>query len=448
MNFIVPGMNKTIGTSMLNKGQQEAADGFFAFLFSKEKEMIMSGPAGTGKTYTMGDMIDRIMPEYFKTCKMMSIEPEFDEVVMCATTNKAAEVLSKASNRPTVTIHSFLALRVMDDYSTGRSKIVRTAGWKVHTRKIIFVDESSMIDFELLELLREGTAGCKIVFVGDHCQLAPVMEDKSPIYKAKLSFYELKESVRNAGQPALMQVCAQLRETVETGIFKPIQIVPGVIDLANDEEMQDAIAHVFQNQTREARILCYTNARVQAYNDHIRDVRNLPSEYGVGELLVNSQAIQMGRKQPMLSVETEVEIMSQDGSIEKLPIGKHEGEPIELDIRRTELKSGLGEIYRNVALPVDREHFVSLSKWYAKRKNWERLFYLKNTCPDLRPRDAATIHKAQGSSHDIVFIDMSDISNCHQPQTVARLLYVAFSRARERIILYGQLTPKYGGLIE
>lgn len=74
-------------------------------------------------------------------------------------------------------------------------------------------------------------------------------------------------------------------------------------------------------------------------------------------------------------------------------------------------------------------------------------YSLKEQFPDLRPRDAATIHKAQGSTYNQVFIDLSDLSTCRNPDMAARLLYVAFSRAKERVVLYGKLAPKYGGLI-
>lgn len=426
---------------VLNQGQQDAADGFFQFLFSEQKEIIISGPGGVGKTFTMGYLIDRVMPEYFKTCKMMGIEPEFDSVVMTATTNKAAEVLGLATGRPTETIHSFLNLKVVDDYSTGKSKLTKTMSWTVHTRKIIFIDEAYMIDSALLELLREGTFKCKIVFVGDHCQLAPIMETISPIHKANLSFFELTQNVRNAGQPALMKVCQQLRNTVETGHFSPIQIVPGVIDLVEDAEMESLIAQSFHEQTLEHRILAYTNKRVALYNDHIRDVRNLANEYGEGEFLVNNQAIRLNNT--MLSVEEQVEIIDQKEYSEMIVVEK---DVTELEIRRSDLRSALGHVYYRVPLPVNREHYRELMLWYGRTKKFDRYFFLKNTFPDLRPRDAATVHKAQGSTYDTVFIDLSDISTCHQPQTVARLLYVAFTRARNRVILYGDLVQKYGGV--
>ena len=123
-------------------------------------------------------------------------------------------------------------------------------------------------------------------------------------------------------------------------------------------------------------------------------------------------------------------------------------ENVKLEIRSSTIKTRLGQSFTNVKLPVDRAHFTELIKYFGQKKIWERYWHLKKTYPDLRPRDAATVHKAQGSSHDVVLIDLGDISSCHQTQTAARLLYVAFTRARQRVVLYGGLAAKYGGLID
>jgi GTPase SAR1 family protein len=425
----------------LNQGQEAAAEGFMNFLFSPEKELIISGPGGVGKTFLMSYLIDETMPRYFSTCNMMGIEPEFTEVKMTATTNKAAEVLAVATQRATETIHSFLNLKVTDDFTTGQSKLTKTNGWMVHEKKILFVDESSMIDKPLLDLIREGTHQSKIIFVGDHCQLAPVMEPISPIYRANLPFYELTEPMRNAEQPALMNLCNQLRHTVETGEFFPIQIVPGVIDLFDDDQMQTQLIKHFTEQTLTSRILCYTNQRVMQYNDFIRQIRQLPEEYTVGEYLVNNSAIRM--KSRMLSVEEELTIQQLSDTTETITLE----DGAELIIRRGTLTSrAIGDWLTNVAIPVDRNHFSELLKYYRRKKEWHKYFSLKNTIPDLRQRDAATVHKSQGSTYDTVFVDLTNISTCHNPIAAARMLYVAFTRARSRICLYGNLASKYGGL--
>lgn len=431
--------------STLNTGQQEAADAFFSFLFSPDPEFIISGPGGVGKTHLMSHMIDKVMPMYFEACQITSIPPEFDEVVMTATTNKAAEVLAVATQRPTSTIHSFMNLKVTDDYSTGEQKIAPTRNWFVHQRKIIFIDECSMIDSQLYRYLKEGTHNSKLVYVGDHCQLAPVMEKFSPVYKDEKPFYVLTEQMRNSGQPALMDICDQLRETVQTGEFKPLKIVPGVIDLLDDEQMQKQITNHFMAQNYESRILAYTNNRVMMYNDYIRGIRGLPQEFTVGEYLINNSALQL--RQRMLTVEEELEVewVAPEPTNIKIDDGAV------LQVRYMNLRSRIGEVFENIPVPVDRDHYKALIKYFQKKgkdtKYWAPYFELKNNYPDLRQRDAATFHKSQGSTYDSVFIDLNDLSSCRQPDQAARMLYVALSRARSRVFLYGNLAPKYGGLI-
>ena len=104
-------------------------------------------------------------------------------------------------------------------------------------------------------------------------------------------------------------------------------------------------------------------------------------------------------------------------------------------------------VFTNVPLPVDREHFNALLSHYGKARNWKKYFDLKNYYPDLRPHDASTVYKAQGSTYDTVFVDLGNISTCHNANQAARMLYVALSRPRTRIVLYGELAEKYGGLI-
>lgn len=427
----------------LNHGQQTTADAFFEFLFrDEERELILSGPGGVGKTHLMSYLIDEIMPRYEATCRMMGIPPKYTRVEMTATTNKAAEVLAVATKRPTSTIHSFLALTVKDDYLTGDSKLSSNPNtWRVHENLILFIDECSMIDKPLLDFIRAGTHNSKIIYVGDHCQLAPIKEPISPIYRDNLPFFELTQPMRTSN-PHLLALNQQLRNTVETGEFLPIQLVHGSIDWMTDQDLQEGMELIFKDQEHASRILAYTNDRVIAFNDHIRTLRNLPDEYMPGELLISNSAIKLKLRQ--ISVEEELRITYAEPEIVDMEI---EPEVI-LQVRPMVLESSIGDIFNDVPVPVDKAHFLALIKYYAKKKNWNRYFYLKNTFPDLRQRDAATFHKAQGSSYDYVFIDLGNLSTCHNPNQAARMLYVAASRARERVFFYGNLAAKYGGLID
>lgn len=423
----------------LNAGQQAAADGFFAFLFSKDKELILSGAGGVGKTFLMGHLIDDIMPKYFKSCELMGIEPEYDSVQMTATTNKAAEVLGEATGRPTSTIHSFLGLKVKEDFSSGKSQLMKTKNWKVHTREIIFIDECSMIDANLRQIIREGTLDSKVIYVGDHSQLPPVFEDLSMIYKENLPFFELTQPMRT-DVPEIQALCAQLRETVKTGIFKPIQAYPGVIDWMDSDDVMALVEETFVIQQASSRVLAYSNVQVNSLNKFIRELRGLPEDYQVGDKLISNTALQLSEGN--ISVEEPITIMRVDNSTTTVNVGGGK-----LEVRYMDLETPFG-YYKDVPVPVDRNHYDQLIKHFARQKDWISYFQLKNNHPDLRPRDACTVHKSQGSTYDIVFVDLDNLSTCTQPKLAARLLYVAFTRARSRIVMYGQLTERYGGVIE
>ncbi|TJX44050.1 MAG: hypothetical protein E5W21_23175, partial [Mesorhizobium sp.] len=144
-----------------------------------------------------------------------------------------------------------------------------------------------------------------------------------------------------------------------------------------------------------------------------------------------------------IAIEMEVEVLNNHGANRVMIDEEHD---VSLDIEVLDLRDQFGDVYQHVALPTNRKHFDDLVKYYGRVKNWTRMFYLKNNFADLRPRDAATVHKSQGSTYETVFVDLGNISTCNIPSQTARMLYVAFSRARSRVVLYGDLAAKYGGL--
>lgn len=429
----------------LTSDQEAASKAFFKFLMTDERYFIISGSAGVGKTFLMGHIADSVLPRYKQSCAVLGVKADYSFVHFTATTNKAAEVLEKSVGRTVDTIHSYLGLKVTENFKTGKTNIERSKSYMVRKNRIVFIDESSMIDSALLSFIDEALPSCKIVFVGDHAQMSPVNEVISPIYNKvkKENFVFLKTPVRNANTPALMQLCTQWRNTVETGEFTPIIPVPGVIDQLTPQEMMDEISINFSTHNADARILCYTNTRVQDYNAYIRELRGLPSVLTQGEIQVVASAYMSGSYS--FSVEREVRVHAANSDIYS---GGYEnmsesGESIQyqkVTITRadTEEQPPL-EVKRCVNPGVLR----GVLKHLAKLKHWQDYFALKAAYIDLRDRDACTVYKSQGSTYDTVYIDLGNIGTSYDAEQVARMIFVGVSRARTRVCLFGDLPGKY-----
>lgn len=431
--------------TQLTQDQEKASKAFFKFLMTDERYFVISGGAGVGKTFLMGHISEDVLPRYKESCKVLGVKPDYHFVSFTATTNKAAEVLEQSVGQPVDTIHSFLGLKVHENHKTGKTEIQRSNGYKVRKNRVVFIDESSMIDSDLLAFIDEALPNCKIVFVGDHAQMSPVNEAISPIYEkvSKENFVFLGIPVRNANSPALVDLCTQLRNTVETGEFKPIVPVPGVIDHLSAQEMMDEITINFRTHNSDARILCYTNSRVQDYNAYIRELRGLPELLTAGEVQVVASAYAAGQNR--FSVEREVLVHE---ASQKVFSGGHEdmsdtGEPI---LYQT-VTVTLAATPENPPLEVKRctnpMVLKSVLKRFAKLKAWSDYFTLKSAYIDLRDRDACTVYKSQGSTYNTVYVDIGNIGTSFDAEQVARMLFVGASRARNRVCLFGELPGKY-----
>ena len=90
-------------------------------------------------------------------------------------------------------------------------------------------------------------------------------------------------------------------------------------------------------------------------------------------------------------------------------------------------------------LPDKVSNIKKLFKQYTAMGEYGKANAIKNTWVDLRPNFALTIHKSQGSTYDEVFIDLDDMKSIKDLRELAKLLYVAMSRAKYRVILSGDI---------
>jgi exodeoxyribonuclease V alpha subunit len=165
---------------------------------------IFAGSPGTGKTYSAARLIAAIMAAWGS-----------DEVAVCAPTGKAAVRITEALEgyeirKTATTIHRLL----------GVAQRTQGEGWGfVHDEtnplpfKFIVVDESSMIDTDLMaSLLRACGPGTHVLLVGDIYQLPPVGHGAPlrDLIAAGVPCGELKKIERNWG--AIVQACADIRD--------------------------------------------------------------------------------------------------------------------------------------------------------------------------------------------------------------------------------------------
>lgn len=429
----------------LTNDQQNAVDKFYDFLFSPAQTFTLSGGAGTGKTYLMDYISSTVMKQYEQHCALIQSEPKYVSAAFTATTNKAAEVLELSIGKPVQTIHSFLSLKVREDTSTGKTYLSPTVEVTLH-KTVLFVDEASMIDEQLYQAILAAAKECKIVFVGDQAQMTPVKEVMSPIYAHVNPEYSvfLSEPVRNADTPALVDLCAQLRGTVESGEFFHIDPVPGVIEYLNGPQMKQMLETVFFAPNSDSRVLCYTNARVQEFNNAIRDMKQLPSRYMPGEKLVAAR--NYFKKPNQIAVERQVWVMETHHQAQQYGYANYT--PDGQEIQAWEYKVSATQDHHNtfcVPIPCDAGYAKKTLANIKRKKDWPMFFKFQNQFADLRPVDACTVYKSQGSTYDSVFIDIGNIGTCYDPEQVARMLFVAASRARKKVYLFGQLPAKYSG---
>lgn len=430
----------------LTPSQTEAVEKIKEFLLNDELELILTSGPGCGKSFLCGYIANVVFPAYKKTCDLINKTP-YRNIYITATTNKAAEVLSQATKCEVSTIHSLLGLVIQEDFDTGEVKLKRAkkSGWEVTDsifNNFIIIDEASMINEELYRFIQQGTLNCKILYVGDKDQLAPVKStNKVPfIFTRNIKEVTLTHLVRNKGNQPLIDLCEAYRKCVREGKFPSLGSNQVEVIHAVSVEDQKKYLEEYKEYSKDRRILAYTNKRVIQYNEYLRNLRN-EDRLVVGNLYTSGSNYNHNKKFNVHS-EDVLELLSV-GPLEDHTLCERE-QPIKGNF--CDFKVNGFHTIRRVFVPEDYDDIRVWTKHFAKQKRWYPYFMYKNTL-DVRPFTATTIHKSQGSTYDEVIVDLEDLSRCTVKETAARLLYVAVSRAKKRVIFFNNLKPAYGEIL-
>lgn len=407
----------------LSSCQIAATKAFMEFMESDEKYFLLYSGPGCGKTYLSEHLVRMVGDRYPKR-----------RVICTATTNKAAAVLSESLGRATMTIHKLLSLIVRNDFKTGKQFLSQNNKAEIIHNSLILMDEGSMADSPLAAMLDKGTRNCKFLIIGDADQLSPVDEPVSPLFYRGYTGYELLTVMRQAKDSGIIPLSAQLRKTVRTGTFYPLEFNGKDIIHADGPTFQRLMDEEFrENHTTidHAKVICWRNATVNAYNSHIRSLYTDSVPFEVGEFVVTNNPIQ-GDGETLFSTDQMVEITSAKKGESYDVAGYWYGVDNQIEVFVADNPIAVKNLLASLS--------VAAKSGMGK---WTDFFKCKESFADLRAVHACTSHKSQGSTYGTVFIDLNDIGACFEWQTVARMLYVAVTRAKHKVVFYGKLPPQY-----
>ena len=448
----------------LGTDQQKAIDLILEFLKSSDVCFSLVGAAGTGKSYTISQLL-----------------PKIDElnmsIVLCAPTHKASIVMMNYCGRSAITIHSLLALTpnlYIEKFNLLDLKFLSTKdNLQIPYKGVVICDEASMINDDLFDLLIEKCKDykCKIIFVSDKAQLFPVDTVRfSKVYTNCDKTYTLTKIYRQSDENCILPILTKLR-TEEIRNFKPLHSSDGDLNVYTDikEFVRKCAADYKQAISNKdilyTKMLVYTNKAVRNYNKAIqRFIWKDKDLFHVGDILT---AYANGRSGVQLTSNGEETISYFDyyngmdyfitnvcAGYKRLPcygdvdgywltlydnynksygliflltdVSKYPDLPEKIeDLRLRALKTNKWQSY--MALTKSFCSYDNLI--YEDRVVFKKTFDLGYSC---------TIHRAQGSSYNKVYIDLSNLKKCCKSAVRRQLEYVAFSRTRSDVNIFNK----------
>lgn len=444
-----------------------------------DRVMTISGWAGTGKTTLM----EIVKGRYWSTGP---------NIHFAATTHKAAAVLKTKVNKKVSTVNSLFGIMIevdMDNDSFDVSKKKRNYDTeKLQTGSLVIIDEASMLSEEnYKDVIKKCTDyNCKVIFIGDSAQLAPVNEDDiSIVFRddgvESKHVIELTKVERTDDVPILDEA-TRIRLEGHLSYKTNINEQGGVQYITNAEQLNQAIdSYVggLTNNPNYFRILTYTNKNVESLNTIIRRKLGYGKLPEPGEPLmsyanwkyigkntyafVNSESYKVISIEGEEDVELKDELKNYDGDLKLHVINIKIQDPLgkELTIPYIDIKNNKQSI--PAVERVCREK-ISLWKEYKntdgksiegkiKRQNilceinrFDDLLFVNENITDaygnlLQQKVvdfgyAHTIHKSQGSTFDVVLINDIDIeNNCHDKMIKKQLRYVGLTRAKKKVMI-------------
>lgn len=403
----------------LTPEQEQAKDRLLAFINSDDKAIILQGHAGTGKT-TIIKEVERQRKAY--EMLMQSIKPTTEyKWVYTAMTHKAREALEGALGHEASTLHKYLGLRPARAYG----EVIQYKSLPEEKNILLVIDECSYLDYVLLSYLNlylDSNTACKIILLGDKNQLPPVGLNHCPAYHSGIEEIVLTQSVRQKDSPLIDDAASMFRNMVMGSSLQPIFADTNQVILLSKKGWDKQMVTSFE-ENRNTKVIRHSNHQVNQTNTKLFKHFNGRHEYKEGDVVICNSYHQGIYSDTTMMIKSVTPTIECDLAIYKITVLAEDG------------------AYRQLFIPQKRSELnKKLAELEAEGEGTAAVF-LKHKLADIRPMYACTVHKSQGSTYDEVFINLSDFKRMYasNPKMTARLLYVAFSRAKHRVYLTGDI---------
>ena len=450
-------------------GQQNLIKRLADFIVSDMSQFplfLLEGYAGTGKTTVVSTLVKALPKAGYSA-------------VLLAPTGRAAKVLSLYAQMPAYTIHKRLYRPAMDadghvHFQVQQNKSVRT---------LFIVDEASMIPddrqsgentaFQMRNLLEDlighvfSGQDCKMLFLGDSCQLPPVGSIQSPAldtellresYYLDLDSFILSDVVRQSLESGILSVATGIRAKIGingSGLPLPLfgkeNAFADVISITGID-MPDAMQQAFSDYGRENTVvITRSNKRANLFNQAIRErilfhenelsagdnlmvVRNnyfwLPDESKAG-FIANGDIIEV---QSLRKTEELYGFRFAEATVRMVDYPEEPSFDVKL-LLNTINSEGPALNYE------DNQRLFNevMADYMGESTRRKRMAGIRNNphfnALQVKHASALTCHKTQGGQWDAVFIEKGYLKDEMIDTEYLRWLYTAVTRATKKLFL-------------
>jgi exodeoxyribonuclease-5 len=317
---------------------------------------------------------------------------------------------------------------------------------------IIVIDEASMVNDELFDMILEECArfNNKILFVGDSHQLPPVNNPNgmSKAFTIKMKS-ELTEIKRVQEKNPIIKTVTVIRKQIFSGndaVFERVddrneEEKIGIRymdkrDVFIDEMLDLFSSNKFQKDDNYVRALAYTNKEVSRLNNSIREriYGDDSIEFEMGERLIAMSPL----------IRDDVIVINTGDRMRVTSAREIKASNCDFIAWDLGVSSPFfGSKTLRVVSDKSRDFFDGLlasmadtARKAGSRHAWSEYFMFKNQFANINYSYATTVHKAQGSTFQNVYVNERDINTLTWNNVERnKLKYVAFTRASHNLVI-------------